>query len=167
MGNLDRLLELGAQRDYYDRITMDYPESDEKEYQSLKQQILENQEKAEKYDDWQKPFTHRVYVPKLEQENKHLKENFILTNKWATEQTETTNNLKAELEKVSDKLGNELQVKVLEIEELKQKLEKIEELIKKYTGGIYDLPNTPIGEEFGECQECNLWEELKTIIEGK
>lgn len=46
----------------------------------------------------------RVYydkIQKLEDENKQLK---------------------AELETVSDKLGNELQVKVLEIEELKQKL---------------------------------------------
>jgi len=36
--------------------------------------------------------------------------------------TESNKQLKTELERISDKLGNELQVKVLEIEELKQKL---------------------------------------------
>jgi len=40
---------------------------------SLKE-ILENQDKAEKYDDLQLPFTHRVYVKKLEAEIQTLKQ---------------------------------------------------------------------------------------------
>jgi len=35
---------------------------------------LFDHEKAEKYDDLQLPFSHRVYIVKLEQENKKLKE---------------------------------------------------------------------------------------------
>ncbi len=37
-------------------------------------EILENQDKAEKYDDLQLPFTHRVYVKKLEDEIQTLKQ---------------------------------------------------------------------------------------------
>lgn len=40
-------------------------------------------------------------------------------------------NLKAELEQVSDKLGNELQEKYLEIEEFKQKIDRMVELLDR------------------------------------
>ena len=60
MSDLDRLLELEADRDYYDRITIDYPEPDEKEYQKLKlkcEQSLKLQEIVKAKCDSIKEFT--------------------------------------------------------------------------------------------------------------
>jgi len=80
-------------------------------------------EKAEKFDILESAKTHEALVryAELEQENKQLKDsnyNFTVTNE----------KLRDSIESINDDLGNKLQVKTLEIEGLKQKLEKIKSL---------------------------------------
>jgi len=44
------------------------------DYYALECKIRQLQEKADKWDDCNKPFSNRVYIPKLEKEIKQLKE---------------------------------------------------------------------------------------------
>jgi len=96
--------------DYYvfgkgfcERETMDY---DEERVKRIHKQILENQEKAEKWTELMNVGGGHFSVADLMRENKQLK---------------------SEIERISDKLGNELQEKYLETEQLKDELKTLQE----------------------------------------
>jgi len=91
------------------------------------QQILSDHERAQKYNDYLvNPGAiielQLSRLEKLSKENQNLKADVISQSQDATIYHFERDQLKKEIERINDKLGNELQVKVLEIGLLKEKL---------------------------------------------
>lgn len=57
------------------------------------------------------------------------------------------------------KINNDLKQNQRTPEDI-EKIQKIEEELKKATGGKYDNSD----EEFAKCQECNLWKKIQSIL---
>ena len=98
------------------------------------QQILSDHERAQKYNDYLvNPGAiielQLSRLEKLSKENQNLKADVISQSQDATIYHFERDQLKKEIERINDKLGNELQVKVLEIEELKEQLIKTNDVL--------------------------------------
>jgi len=94
---------------------------------------------------------------------------------YETKLEKSTNFYKKEEEKNLDsynnqlKVTNELYYKTMNgvsksNENLKTILNEIKNSIKKRTQGVYKKGYGPEGEEYGDCQDCDLWKEIKSIL---